>query len=97
MSLLAYNLGNLWRLALPRRIESWSQTSLQQLLVKTGGWLVKHARYFWLLLAGGHLSRRFEAMLALLPVRRDRELVAKSAVESVYKRLGEEKCWENKP
>jgi Transposase DDE domain group 1 len=73
LSLLAYNLGNLWRrLALPRRIENWSLTSLQQRLVKTGGRLVKHARYYWLLLAEGHLNRRrFEAMLgriALLPV-----------------------------
>jgi len=38
LSLLAYNLGNLWRrLALPHRIENWSLTSLQQRLVKTGG------------------------------------------------------------
>jgi Transposase DDE domain group 1 len=52
LSLLAYNLGNLWqRLALSRRIENWSLTSLQQRPVKTGGWLVEHARYFWLLLA----------------------------------------------
>ena len=33
-------------------------TSLQQRLVKTGGRLVKHARYWWLLLAEGHLTRR---------------------------------------
>ena len=52
LSLLAYNLGNLWqRLALPQRIENWSLTSLQQRLVKTGRRLVKHARYYWLLLA----------------------------------------------
>jgi hypothetical protein len=52
LSLLAYNLGNLWRrLTLPRRIENWTLTSLQQRLVKTGGRLVKHARYYWLLLA----------------------------------------------
>jgi Transposase DDE domain group 1 len=73
LSLLAYNLGNLWRrLALPQRIENWSLTSLQQRLVKTGGRLVKHARYYWLLLAEGHLTRRrFRAMLgriALLPI-----------------------------
>ena len=49
---LAYNLRNLWRrLPLPKRIENWSLTSLQQRLVKTGGRLVKHARYYWLLLA----------------------------------------------
>ena len=36
LSVLAYNLGNLWRrLALPKRIENWSLTSLQQRLVKT--------------------------------------------------------------
>ena len=73
LSLLAYNLGNLWRrLALPRGIEKWSLTSLQQRLVKTGGRLVRHARYYWLLLAEGHLTRRrFGAMLGrivLLPM-----------------------------
>jgi hypothetical protein len=53
LSLLAYNLGNLWRrLALPKRIENWSLTSLQQRLVKTGGRLMRHARYYWLLLGG---------------------------------------------
>ena len=56
---LAYNLGNLWRrLGLPPRIKSWSLTSLQHRLMKTGGRLVKHARYYWLLLAEGHLNRR---------------------------------------
>jgi len=59
LSLLAYNLGNmLRRLGLPRGIENWSLTSLQQRLVKTGGRLVKHVRYYWLLLAEGHLNRR---------------------------------------
>ena len=65
LSLIAYNLGNLWRrLALPRRIGNWSLTSLQQRLVKTGGRLIKHARYYWLLLAESHLTRRlFAGML----------------------------------
>ena len=46
------------------RIEKWSLTSLQQRLVKTGGRLVRHARYYWLLIAEGHLTRRrFGAML----------------------------------
>ena len=54
LSVLAYNLGNLWRrLGLPHRIKTWSLTSLQQRLMKTGGRLVKHARYYWLLLAEG--------------------------------------------
>ena len=65
LTIIAYNLGNLWRrLVLPQRIGNWSLTSLQQRLVKTGGRLVKHARYYWLLLAEGHLSRRlFAAMV----------------------------------
>jgi len=38
LSVLAYNLGNLWRrLALPKAVANWSLTSLQQRLVKTGG------------------------------------------------------------
>ena len=73
LSLLAYNLGNLWRrLVLPQRIEKWSLTSLQQRLVKTGGRLVKHARYYWLLLAESHLTwRLFGGMvwrMAALPL-----------------------------
>jgi hypothetical protein len=44
------------RLVLPKRIEDWSLTSLQQRLVKTGGRLGKHARYYWLLLAESHLN-----------------------------------------
>jgi hypothetical protein len=45
LSVLAYNLGKLWRrLALPRRIDSWPLTSLQQRLVKTGGRLARLAR-----------------------------------------------------
>jgi len=65
LTIIAYNLGNLWRrLVLPQRIGHWSLTSLQQRLVKTGGRLVKHARYYWLLLAEGHLTQRlFVAML----------------------------------
>jgi len=43
---------------LPQWIDNWSLTSVQQRLVKTGGRLVKHARYYWLLLAEGHLTRR---------------------------------------
>jgi Transposase DDE domain group 1 len=73
LSVLAYKLGNLWRrLVLPKRIDHWSLTSLQQRLVKTGGRVVKHDRYYWLLPAEGHLTRRvFGAMLRriwLLPL-----------------------------
>ena len=40
LSLLAYNLGNLWhRLVLPKRIDAWSPTSLQQRLARpVCGW-----------------------------------------------------------
>ena len=56
LTIIAYNLGNLWRrLVLPQRIGSWSLTSLQQRLVKTGGRLVKHARYY-LVVVGGESS-----------------------------------------
>ena len=73
LSILAYNLENLWRrLALPAYISDWSLTSLQQRLLKTGGRLVKHERYYWMVLAEGHPTRtRFAAMLrriALLPL-----------------------------
>ena len=66
LSVIAYNLGNLWRrLALPHRISNWSLTSLQQRLVKTGGRLIKHARYYWLLLAESHLTRRLFGRMLL--------------------------------
>ncbi|MFH1517905.1 MAG: transposase, partial [Pseudomonadota bacterium] len=73
LSVPAYNLGKLWRrLVRPKRIDSWSLTSLPQRLVKTGGRLAKHAHHGWLLLAEGRLTRRlFEFMLRriwVLPV-----------------------------
>jgi hypothetical protein len=55
--------------ALPKRIDNWPLTSLQQRLVKRGGQLVKHARYYWVFLAEGHLNRRrFGAMLGRIAV-----------------------------
>ena len=69
LSVIAYNLGNLGRgcplgPALPLGVGNWSLTSLQQRLVKTGGRRIQHARYYWLLLAEGHLTRRlFGAMV----------------------------------
>ncbi len=63
LSVLAYNLGNLWRrLVLPKRVDSWSLTSLQQRLVKTGGRL-----------GGGILTQA-----ALVGVGCDRSRVVKS-------------------
>jgi hypothetical protein len=58
--MIVHNLRNLWRrLALPKIFEIWSLTSLQQSLVKTGGRPVKHAWYYWLLLAEGHVMRGY--------------------------------------
>ena len=45
-------------MVLPARIGGWPLTGLQQRLVKTDGRLFKHARYYWLLLAEGNLTRR---------------------------------------
>jgi hypothetical protein len=59
LGVIAYNLGNLLRrLVLPLAIQSWSLTSLQQRLFKTGGRLIRHARYFVLQLAESHLTSR---------------------------------------
>jgi hypothetical protein len=55
LTIIAYNLWR--RLVPPQRIGNWSLTSLQRRLLKTGGRLIKHARYYWLLLAEGHLNR----------------------------------------
>jgi hypothetical protein len=50
------------RAQVAREVVEERGTGLLQLscspLVKTGGRLVKHARYYWLLLAEGHLHRR---------------------------------------
>jgi Transposase DDE domain group 1 len=57
LGVIAYNLGNLLRrLVLPIAIQDWSLTSLQQRLFKTGGRLIRHARYFTLQLAEGYLT-----------------------------------------
>jgi hypothetical protein len=52
------------RLVLPKRFDTWSLTSLQRRLVKTGGRLIQHARFYSLPLAESHLTRRlFDQML----------------------------------
>jgi hypothetical protein len=59
LGVIAYNLGNLLRrLVLPPAIQSWSLTSLQQRRFKTGGRLIRHARYCILQLAERHLTQR---------------------------------------
>jgi hypothetical protein len=85
LSVIAYSLGNLWRrLVLPKGIGTRSLTSLQQRLVKAGGRLVTHARYYWLMLAEGHLTRgRFAAMLrriACYRFRRTKRPAAKPGI-----------------
>ena len=78
LSVIANILGNLWRrLVMLKKIGNWSLTSLKQRLVKFGEWLVKHARYYRLLLTEGHLTRQgFGSMLrriSALPFRTNSE------------------------
>ena len=99
LSVLAYNLGNLWRrLVLPPRVKRWSLTSLQQRLVKTGGRLVKHARYYWLLLEEGHLTQRlFGEMRGGSGRCRCREDSGRPLTEEIRRRNGAsvERCLRN--
>ena len=72
LGVIAYNVGNLLRrLALPLAIQSWSLTSLQQRLFKTGGRLIRHAQYFILQLAESQLIQRLFAQI----IRRIERLV----------------------
>lgn len=58
LAIIAYNLRNLLRrLGLPLAIQTWSPTSLQQRLFKTGGRLIRQARYFTLQLTESYLTR----------------------------------------
>jgi len=58
LGVIAYNLGNLPRqLAKPLTIQSWSLTSLQQRLFKTGARLIRQRRYFTLQLAESYLTQ----------------------------------------
>ena len=41
-----------------RQIQNWRLMSLHQRLAKTGGRLIKHARYYWLLPQENRLTRR---------------------------------------
>src|SRR5437667_289362 len=54
----------------PLAIQNWSLTSLQQRLFKTGGRLIRHARYFTLQLAESYLTgplfRQIVARMATL-------------------------------
>ena len=60
VGVVAYTLGTLLRrLVLPLAIRSWSLTSLQQRLFKTGGRLIRHARYCILQLAERQLAESY--------------------------------------
>lgn len=57
--IMAYNLGNFLRtLALPEGIKHWSLRSIQLKLIKIGGRLIKHARYYCLLLAETSITEK---------------------------------------
>ena len=47
-----------WAFRSPNYPPRCEEVSGEQRLVKTGGRLVKHARYYWLMLAESHLTRR---------------------------------------
>ena len=50
--IMAYDMGNFFRaLVLPEEISTWSLRTIQLKLIKTGGRLIKHARYYYMLLA----------------------------------------------
>jgi len=50
--IMAYNLGNIFRtLVLPEGIKDWSLRTIQLKLIKIGGRLIRHARYYYMLLA----------------------------------------------
>jgi hypothetical protein len=65
--------------------------------MKTGGRLVKHARYYWLLLAEGHLTRRlFGAIVRRLETLSGASgVVALSPLPTVRPGQGWERCPRN--
>jgi len=72
LRVLACDLGNLWRLTLPTRIEDGPLTNSEATAGEDRRPTVKHARHHWLLLAEGHLLRwQFRAIpgwITLLPI-----------------------------
>ena len=55
---LAYNLGNLRRLCLPKAVKHWSLRSVQVKLIKMGGRLVRHSRWLIFQLSEVSVPRR---------------------------------------
>jgi hypothetical protein len=57
--IMAYNLGNFLRtLALPEKIKHWSLRTIQLKIIKIGARLIRHARYYWLLLAETSITEK---------------------------------------
>lgn len=75
---LAYNLGNFMRtLALPKEVEHWSLTTLQDKLVKIGAKVVRHGRYVTFQLAEVAVPMElFRKILSLIDVLRRRPVPA---------------------
>lgn len=62
--IMAYNLGNFLRtLVLPEGIKHWSLRTIQLKMIKIGARLIKHARYYCLLLAETSVSERLFSCL----------------------------------
>ena len=61
---LAYNLGNFLRtLALPRRTEHWTLTTLREKLIKIGAKVVRHSKYVTFQMAEVAISRNLFAKI----------------------------------
>ena len=75
---LAYNLANFMRtLALPKEVEHWSLTTLQEKLVKIGAKVVRHGRYVTFQLAEVAVPRSlFQKILRLIDDLRRRPVPA---------------------
>ena len=57
--IMAYNVGNIFRtLVLPEGIKDWSLRTIQLKLIKIGGRLIRHARYYYMLLAEVSIKER---------------------------------------
>ncbi|MCL5408610.1 MAG: transposase [Candidatus Omnitrophica bacterium] len=56
---MAYNMGNFLRtLVLPKSIKHWSLRTIQLKMIKVGARMIKHARYYCLLLAETSISEK---------------------------------------
>ena len=58
MSVMASNLGNVWRRLVAAEPDRQLVVDQPAAAIGQDGWPIKHARYYWLLLAESHLKRR---------------------------------------